>query len=744
MTEDRRKQKILRFIEKLNQFFPVKLLLNHLKYDHLVLLLWIFPYLIIFGVFGEKLGIPTLFLAPNFRGNIDIWSFLFMGLSTGSFIMAYHIASYILLAHRVPFIVTLSRPFYIYSLNNSLISVVYIWLYLYKSFNFQIDYELIAAKDAVINLLFFVGGYSAFVFLSFRFFTLMNKINDIRKALRKKEKKGIITKIIEKHKEFKVSESPKNNTGMAKVAVYFKSPFAFSHSREFSHYDKQKLVKVFSEQHRNSLLYILIILTFIIIRGLMKDSSSMVLPAGSSLQLFLTLIMLITGLFYIVFKNWAFVAFIVLLLVGNYFLAPEINNYNNNAYGLSYVNTNDSLDMFQEGYYKADSLLTINIFNKWRHNIIKKERVRKPKMVMICTSGGGLKLAFWTYYSLAYADSLTHNKLMSRIRLMTGASGGMLGAAYIRELYLQKLNDSIDNIYLQKYKNEITLDILNPVMYGFATSDWFVRLQKFSYNGYKYYKDRGYLFEKRLNQNTGGILDKPLYMYRKPEQEAKIPMMIFSPALINTGARLLISPVEISYLCKSAFTGDLRNIEFTRIYKKFGADSLRFTTAIRMSASFPYVSPQVTLPGKPNLTVIDAGFSDNNGFLDTYHFIMQFKEWILKNTSGVIIIRLDQNEEVDYTFKLNFINRILSPFSSIFRDWFYIQENSYYPVLQSLNKVLKGRLSIVHLGIYVADKNVSLSWHLTRQEKQIIESSIYSPQNQKELQRLKKLLQSEN
>jgi hypothetical protein len=48
------------------------------------------------------------------------------------------------------------------------------------------------------------------------------------------------------------------------------------------------------------------------------------------------------------------------------------------------------------------------------------------------------------------------------------------------------------------------------------------------------------------------------------------------------------------------------------------------------------------------------------------------------------------------------------------------------------------------LGIYVADKNVSLSWHLTRQEKQIIESSIYSPQNQKELQRLKKLLQSEN
>jgi len=740
MSETTKTRKIVKFFENLNQFFPVKLLLNHLKYDHLVLLLWLFPYLVIFEIFGKKLGIPTLFLAPNFNGNIDIWSFLFMGLSTGSFIMAYHIASYILLAHRVPFIVTLSRPFYVYSLNNSLISVVYIILYVIQSYKFQIDYELLSTQTAILNLAFFVGGYFLFVFLSFRFFALMNHISELLKLQRKPQKDTLINKIIQKHKDAKVSEAPKDNTGIARVAVYFKSPFSFSHSRDFGHYDKEKLSKVFSEQHRNSLLYIIIILSFIILRGLMKESSSAVLPAGSSLQLFLTLIMLITGLFYIVFKNWAFVAFAAFLVAGNYFLAPVINDYNNNAYGLSYVNNNDSINIVDEGNYKADSLLTINILNRWKKRIRKNEGVRKPKMVFVCTSGGGLKLAFWTYYSLAYADSITGEKLLSRIRLMTGASGGMLGAAYLRELYLQKINGDINNIYTEQYKKEITKDMLNPIMYGFATSDWFFRLQKFLYNRHHYYKDRGYLFEKALNANTRNILDKPLCAYRKPEQEAKIPMIIFSPALINTGARLLISPVEISYLTKPSYTFYLRNIEFSRIYKKFGADSLRFTTAIRMSASFPYVSPQVTLPGKPNLTVIDAGFNDNNGFLDTYHFIMHFKKWILKNTSGVIIIRLDQNENVDYNFRLNFVDRILSPFSSIFRDWFYIQENNYYPVLQSLNKTLKGKLDIIHFGIYAADKNVSLSWHLTRQEKQIIESSIYSPYNQKEFKRLKRTL----
>jgi|GEM_PF-4839135 len=53
-----------------------------------------------------------------------------MGLATGTFIMAFHIASYVVMAHRYPFIVTLSKPFLVYSVNNSVIPFTYLVLYI--------------------------------------------------------------------------------------------------------------------------------------------------------------------------------------------------------------------------------------------------------------------------------------------------------------------------------------------------------------------------------------------------------------------------------------------------------------------------------------------------------------------------------------------------------------------------------------------------------------------------------------
>ena len=42
--------------------------------------------------------------------------------------------------------------------------------------------------------------------------------------------------------------------------------------------------------------------------------------------------------------------------------------------------------------------------------------------------------------ALQRIDSLMNGRLMQQTVLINGASGGMLGAAYYRELYLQKLN----------------------------------------------------------------------------------------------------------------------------------------------------------------------------------------------------------------------------------------------------------------------------------------------------------------
>jgi len=732
------------FKKRIYFFFPVRLLVGYLRTNHLILLSWLIPFLVVLNQFGIRFGVPSLFLGPEYMGKINGYAFLFLGLVTGSFIMAFHISSYVVMAHRYPFIATVSKPFYIYSLNNSVIPFIYLTLYLFESFHFQTVYEFISVDQAFLNLSFFLLGVLVFIYLSFGFFFFMVRIwprfvGFETSRLKKKRWLRWLAHISEKDKQKKMEESPRENRGPSKVEWYISSISSTARSHDFSHFSKSYLTEVFHRQHRNAFYYVLLILAAIIIRGLLKDQPKLILPAGASLLLLFTLILLITSLFYIIFRRWTFVAVLVLLFVGNFASPFTINSYNNNAYGLNYSNKKATIYPHAHGNYQADSLSTIQILNRWAaKNALPSGK--KPKMVIVCASGGGMKLAMWTYYSLAYADSATNGRLIRHIQLFTGASGGMLGAAFLRELYLEKQEGKIQKLFSEKYISEITTDILNPVFYSFSMSDWFFRLQHFTYNGHQYYKDRAYMFEQTLNRNLGPILDKPLIAYRRPEEKAIIPMLILTPTIISSGSRMIISPVNVSYLSKVPYSKELQNIEFRYNYRKFGADSLRFLSAIRMNASFPYVSPVVALPGQPRLTLFDAGLNDNYGFLTTYAFVMEFRKWILQHTDGLILLRIDENDYISYQQHTTFNDRILKPLGVLFTDWLSIQENNYLPIVASLKKTLNGRFYFISFRFGSVNKRVSLSWHLSKREKQILKQAIYLPANQQQLKQLNQLL----
>ena len=76
------------------------------------------------------------------------------------------------------------------------------------------------------------------------------------------------------------------------------------------------------------------------------------------------------------------------------------------------------------------------ILNRWK----QKQGEEKPLLVMMTTSGGGSRSATFTMDVLQRLDSLTGGKIMNKTFLITGASGGMIGATYFRELYRQRLS----------------------------------------------------------------------------------------------------------------------------------------------------------------------------------------------------------------------------------------------------------------------------------------------------------------
>ena len=70
------------------------------------------------------------------------------------------------------------------------------------------------------------------------------------------------------------------------------------------------------------------------------------------------------------------------------------------------------------------------------------------------------------------------------------------------------------------------------------------------------------------------------------------------------------------------------------------ARHFRLSAALRMNATFPFVTPASVLPTSPPRRVVDAGYFDNYGITTAQAWIAQHEEWLAKNTSGVILIQI--------------------------------------------------------------------------------------------------------
>ena len=106
--------------------FPVRLLVNHVKENKILLFFWFVLFGSVTGNLGGFLGLRHLLLAPEYLGNSDVWGFFIMGIVLGGFTMAFHITTCIIDMHRFPFVGTLSRPFPKLCLNNSIIPLAFL------------------------------------------------------------------------------------------------------------------------------------------------------------------------------------------------------------------------------------------------------------------------------------------------------------------------------------------------------------------------------------------------------------------------------------------------------------------------------------------------------------------------------------------------------------------------------------------------------------------------------------------
>lgn len=736
--------------------FPVRLFLLHLRSNLLFVALWVVLVLMMSGQLGQRLGLPYLFLDPEYLGKVNGWGFFILGMAFGGFFMSWNLTIYLLSAHHFPFLACLSRPFTKFSVNNSLLPFLFFGFYIGLIIYFQNTYERLSASVIFLNCFSLFAGAVFLVALLALYFQSTNR--DISYYKRQEQPPPNLVGSIAPGRRGIDLDYIKQDENRLKVLVYLTESLRPKLVRSVAHYESYLLMNIFKQNHLNALILQLLTMMLLLLLGYLIDYSFFRIPAGASIFILFSIITAIVGAITYWFDEWRAMIFIGFLVVLNYFTSFTVFNHTNRAYGLPYDNhpADYSLGHFQQiltsGAVDTDIVQTKHTLDKWHNRVTNGVKNQKPKLVLLCVSGGGLRSAVWSLKVVQTADSLMGGKLLDHTVLITGASGGMLGMAYMRELYLRSKTGSQVDMYAPKHIEDLSSDMLNAIAFTIISNDLFLPWTRIERGGYSYYKDRGYIFEEQLNENTGGVLDKCLGDYAEAEREGRIPMLLLTPSIVNDGRRMIISPQGVSYMMSPPMgvrfphALEVDAVDFGRVFKNQGASNLQFLTALRMNATYPYILPNVHMPSEPQIEVMDAGFRDNYGILSATRFVQVFRDWIMANTSGVVLVQINTSDRVETikpSDRTGVVTSLTSPLD-IAGKLFTLQEFEHDNSLGFVYDLLGPRRFEVIRFIYYPSSDTklaaSISFHLTAQEKEDVQNAIYLPENQQCLKDLEKAL----
>jgi hypothetical protein len=714
--------------------FPVQLLLLHFKKFQVLLLFWYLLFSAVGGTFMKAFGVDSLYLAPEYLGKVNALSAGIVGVSIGIFIISWNITTFILFCRHFKFLATTTRPFLKYCINNSIIPLTFLLFYFFYAVSFNKHKEL----NSAWQIFMLAGGFLLGCTLSITvtlFYFFRADLTITRRMVA----------VINKPSEFKSAFRPQialtsGGSRLIKVSSYLNSPFSAKPVRDVSHYSASFIDTVFSRHNFAAMLCIFMAFVSLIAIGFFLDHHIFQVPAAASITIFFTILVAVAGAFSYFMQGWSVPFLLLLVIILNVLYKYDVIDPTNKAYGINYTKDIERPDYTRESLLslctpekiERDKAAMIQVLEKWK----KKQKEEKPLLYMISVSGGGTRSATFTLSVLQRLDSLCGGRLMDKTFLITGASGGMLGAAYYRELAKERSDGKNLYLYSGKYVDDISKDLLNPTFSSFVARDMVAPAQRFKIGNYYYIKDRGYAFEQKLNENTRGLLDRQLKDIASDEHHARVPLMLFNSVITRDGRKMIVSTQPVSFMMRPEFDTSLiasppdpDAVDFAALFAKQDPMNLRLLTALRMNATFPYVLPNVWLPSEPVIDVMDAGLRDNYGPETTLRFADVFRQWIRENTGGVVMIQIRDRRAGgwDNPFESGDISELVTkPLLLLQYNWYKMQEYNQDNMV-SLTQQLAGtkfyKLTFEYLP-KTEDEKAALNFHLTQREKVDIQSAL--------------------
>ncbi len=742
-------------MNKLKQYFsgfwfsmPVQLLLLHFRRYQVFLVFWYILFSTVAGGFMRTFGADSLFLAPEYFGEINVLSTAIVGFALGIFIMSWNITTFILFSKYFRFLATTAQPFLKYCINNAVLPIIFLVFYFSKAVSYARYQELFGTTEILWMVLGFAGGIIVSILIAFAYFFGADK------TIYRSMASVIDTANVHYALVSKNNPLPKERTEL-RIDWFFSAKMALRKPRDVRHYSLTFLDTVFKRHHFAAVIAIAIAFFFLIGIGYISDTRLFQLPAAASITVFFAILIAAAGAISTFLHSWSIPVVVLVYLFVNFLYQKDIIDLRNKAYGLDYSSKNERPVYSKESVMQqannaeiaADKQVYINMLNQWK----RKQGTAKPVMYLINTSGGGIRSATFTMHALQQLDSMFGGKLLQQTFLISGASGGMLGAAYFRELYYRKQKGEKINLQDEQYIDDISNDLLNPLFSSFVTRDLIGPAKPFTKHGYRYTKDRGYAFEQKLNENTHGYLNRTLNDYKEPEAKAEIPLIFFNAVITRDGRKLVMATHPARFMTRpltdsaSILPFDADAIDFRSFFDKQNAGNIGVLSALRMNATFPYVLPNVWLPTNPVIDVMDAGLRDNFGQETSLRFIEVFRDWLKENTSKVVLLQLRDRSLSDWDRPLegtSLFGTFTKPFLLLQNNWYKLQDYYQHDQLAFSFEAYGPQFHRICFQYVPSRKEApaSLSFHITAAEKRDIVLALKAEDNRKEFKRLKNLM----
>lgn len=399
----------------------------------------------------------------------------------------------------------------------------------------------------------------------------------------------------------------------------------------------------------------------------------------------------------------------------------------------------------------------------------------KPIMVLISNTGGGIKAQVWSSLVLHAVESLISQPdqegnfihFPKHVRLVAGASGGMVGAGY----WVATLDDSFNWHQDPESKNQSILFHRDKDRHGspiwLTAEDTVSRMSRDCLSQVArqgFFNDllgmplravgfplptRGEALEDALVQ-SGPAFQTPFSDLAIREFRGELPTLIYTPTSANDGRRFLICNQPLEYLFHSQFaqggmhkrsasSNSADDTESVAAYSwrlNYPDSQMSLATAARLSANFPVFvdSPYLPFQDKDSrLRIMDAGYGDNHGVYPLAAWLDANREWLKNNTGGVVLIQIAASSlprNNNDNFKGPSIPEGLGFVTTSFNKTLFHADRKLHNVASYLNRNDEDFFKVV---TFAYDGEASLSWYLSRVERLSLAYPFFSDRQAKAL-----------